>query len=321
MNKLKSILKLCTLTLAAVLTSACALPGLGGSIEGGENITIAMQSSTETQIVGYIVEGMIEHYIDTDAQIVNNLGTSTMSHQAMMNNDANITALKYTGTSLTGELGMDPITDPELALETVVDQFDERFNQTWFPSYGFANTYAFMVSQELADEYGIETISDLEPFASELSAGVDNSWIAREGDGYQAFLDTYQFDFAEVVPMQIGLVYDALQAGEMDVVLGYSTDGRIASYDLIVLEDDKQLFPPYDGSPVVSQQLLAEYPELENVLLKLEGTISSEQMQEMNYTADNNLIEPLVVATQFLEENDYFEDKEPYVEPANKGGQ
>src|SRR5699024_7969252 len=132
----------------------------------------------------------------------------------------------------------------------------------------------------------------------------------REGDGYAAFQSLYGFDFDTTYPMQIGLVYDALQAGSMDVVLGYSTDGRIASYDLVVLEDDLNLFLPYDASPVASKEILEMYPELETILLKLADTLTDDKMQEMNYEVDNNLIEPQKAAYQFLEENNYFENKD-----------
>ncbi|MEK4948309.1 MULTISPECIES: osmoprotectant ABC transporter substrate-binding protein [Carnobacterium] len=311
---MKKIQKIAALFMAAIVLSSCSLPGLGSGFNE-EGITITGGSTTEQQIIGYIVEGMVEHYIDIDAQIVNNLGSSSLNHQALVGGDANVAAIKYTGTSLTGELGRDPITDPEKALELVVDGFAAEFNQKWFPTYGFANTYAFMVTQELADQYNLVTISDLEDVAGELNAGVDSSWIQREGDGYAAFLDTYGFDFNRVYPMQIGLVYNALQAGEMDVVLGYSTDGRIKSYDLVVLEDDKQLFPPYDASPVATFEVLEAYPELNEVLSKLQNSITDEKMQELNYISDNNLIEPKVVADDFLKENNYFESVE-----VNEGG-
>ncbi|MER1954275.1 MAG: osmoprotectant ABC transporter substrate-binding protein [Desemzia incerta] len=309
MNKLKTKKSFLLSLVSAGVLAGCALPGLGSG-SGEEGITVAGVTSTEGLIMSYVVEGMIEHYMDDmDVQVINNLGSSTVSHQALLNGDANIAGVKYTGTSLTGELGEDPITDPEKALEVVVEGFDEKFNQKWFPSYGFANSYAFMVTKETAEEYGLEKISDLEPYALEMNAGVDNSWIEREGDGYDAFLDTYGFDFNRVYPMQIGLVYDALQAGSMDIILGYSTDGRIASYDLVVLEDDLQLFPPYDASPLATNEILEAYPELEGILLRMEGMISEEQMQEMNYEADNNLKEPQVVAEEFLKENNYFEDE------------
>ncbi len=311
---MKKIQRIAALFMAAIVLSSCSLPGLGSGFNE-EGITITGGSTTEQQIIGYIVEGMVEHYIDIDAQIVNNLGSSSLNHQALVGGDANVAAIKYTGTSLTGELGRDPITDPEKALELVVDGFAAEFNQKWFPTYGFANTYAFMVTQELADQYNLVTISDLEDVAGELNAGVDSSRIQREGDGYAAFLDTYGFDFNRVYPMQIGLVYNALQAGEMDVVLGYSTDGRIKSYDLVVLEDDKQLFPPYDASPVATFEVLEAYPELNEVLSKLQNSITDEKMQELNYISDNNLIEPKVVADDFLKENNYFESVE-----VNEGG-
>lgn len=296
-------------TVILLLLAGCGLPGLGGSTSG-KTITVAGVTSTEGRIMNYVVEGMIEHYMeDVDVQLVNNLGSSTVSHQALVNGDADIGGVKYTGTSLTGELGLDPITDPEKALEVVIEGFDKEFDMKWFPSYGFANSFAFMVTKETAEKYDLQNVSDLEPYAAEMVAGADNSWMEREGDGYAAFLNTYGFDFNRVYPMQIGLVYDALQAGKMDIVLGYSTDGRIASYDLVVLEDDLHLFPPYDASPLASHQILENYPELNDILLKLEGAISDEQMQQMNYEADNNLKEPQVVAEEFLEAHHYFEDK------------
>lgn len=308
MNFLKKKKTMALTFISTLALAGCSLPGLGSGTSD-EGITVAGVTSTEGLIMSYVVEGMIEHYMDDmDVQVINNLGSSTVSHQALLNGDANIAGVKYTGTSLTGELGSEPITDPEEALTTVVEGFQTEFDQTWFPSYGFANSYAFMVTQETADEYGLEKISDLEPYAQDMQAGVDNSWINRAGDGYEAFLDTYGFDFNRVFPMQIGLVYDALQAGEMDIILGYSTDGRIASYDLVVLEDDLRLFPPYDASPLATNEVLETHPELEEILLKLEGTITDEQMQEMNYEADNNLKEPQVVAEEFLQENNYFED-------------
>lgn len=305
----KHIKKWLLFPLTSLLLAACSLPGLGASVNN-EGIVITGGTTTEMQLLSYMVRGMVEHYLpDASVDMVNNLGSSTLNHQAMIGGDANVSAVRYTGTSLTGELGMEPLTDPALAFETVVEGFDEQFNQVWFPSYGFANTYAFLVTREFAEENNLETISDLAALAPNLRAGVDNSWMEREGDGYEAFKENYGFDFQRVYPMQVGLVYDALQADEMDIVLGYSTDGRIASYDLVVLEDDLQLFPPYDASPVATKEILEAYPELETILLKLEDTLTDEMMQAMNYEVDNDLVEAQTVAQNFLEANSYFEDK------------
>lgn len=141
----------------------------------------------------------------------------------------------------------------------------------------------------------------------QLVAGVDTAWITREGDGYDGFKEAYDFEFSSILPMQIGLVYDAVNAGKMDIVLGYSTDGRIASYDLVMLEDDRRFFPPYDAAPVVSDEVLKNTPGLKEAMEKLAGTIDTKKMQKLNFEADNDLVEPSVVAERFLKENHYFE--------------
>lgn len=107
----------------------------------------------------------------------------------------------------------------------------------------------------------------MEKHAKDLRVGMDSSWMDRKGDGYPAFKKKeYGYSFGTVRPMQIGLVYDALSSGKLDVAVGYSTDGRISAYDLKVLEDDRRFFPPYDASPLASDQLLKEKPELKPIV-------------------------------------------------------
>ncbi|WP_439442603.1 osmoprotectant ABC transporter substrate-binding protein [Listeria aquatica] len=289
------------------LLSGCSLPGLGGGEEG--TIRVGSLSTTESQIVSNIVKQMIEHDTDLKVELVNNLGSSVVQHQAMVNGDVDITATRYTGTDLVGPLGEEPIKDPKKALTAVKKGFKEKFHQTWFDSYGFANTYAFMVRADTAKKYNLKTISDMRPVQGELTAGVDNSWMQRKGDGYKAFSKDYNIKFKKIFPMQIGLIYTALKDKQMDVALGYSTDGRIPTYNLKVLEDDKKFFPPYDASPLATDKILKEHPEIKTTLNKLVGTISTEEMQRLNYQADGKLKEPSVVAKEFLEKHNYFEDK------------
>ncbi len=312
-NKIKQI-SLLSIMLFAL--SSCTLPGLGGDVRG-DSIVIASGNTTERQIVSEIVSQMISHYDkDIDVEIINNLGSTNLVHQSIMTKNANISGIMYTGTSLTGELEMEPIVDPKEAMDTVVKEYKKRFKQKWYPSYGFENTYAFMVTRKFSEENNITKVSDLEKLAPTLKAGVDTSWIQRKGDGYEDFKRIYGYDFSKVYPMEIGLVYNAVDVGEMDVVLGYTTDGRIQSNDLIVLEDDKRLFPPYDASPVATFDLIKKYPIVDDILLKLEGTIPSDEMQKLNRMADEQLVEPKNVATKFLKDNNYFEDKEPMISEA-----
>lgn len=285
--------------------SGCSLPGLGS---GKDSIKVAGGVTSESQILASIVGGIIEHDLDLPVEIVSNLGSANINHNALLRGDVDIAAPRYTGTDVTGLLQLPAEKDPEKAMALVQKEFYERYHHVYFPSYGFANNFVFMVTKETAEKYDLTTISDLEAVAGDLEAAVDATWLKREADGYPAFIKEYGFDFKRVYPMQIGLVYDALAAGEMDVVLGYSTDGRIGSYDLQILEDDHQFFPSYDASLVATEEILNKYPGLKTTLSKLTGKITTETMQNLNYQADNNLTEPSIVAENFLIENNYFEE-------------
>lgn len=300
--------KIFSIFLCALVLTSCSLPGLGENAK--KDIVIASGNNTEKQVLAEILKQMIEHYYDDlKVDIINNLGSTTLIHTTMLNGDVNISSGMYTGTSLTGELAMDPITDPELAMETVQKGYKERFNRVWFPSYGFANTYAFMVREDYAKEHNLEKISDLVDLKDDMKVGVDTAWMDRKGDGYEDFKKKYGFEFKNIYPMELGLLYSAVKNEEMDAVLGYSTDGRINSYKLILLEDDLQLFPAYDCSPVASQEVLDEHPELENIIMKLIGKIDTVTMQSMNKKGAEDQIEPKYVAKEFLEENNYFENE------------
>ena len=304
LNKIKKLI-LIFLVLPMLLTS-CTLPGLGGNTK--TNVVVATGSNTERQILGEIVKQMIEHHTDLKVSLITNLSSSVLNHIAMLKGDVNVVGGMYTGTALSGELGMEPIKDPKKAEEVVMKEYYKRWERYWYPSFGFDNTYAFMVTKKFAEENNLKKVSDLEKIKDKVSVGVDTAWIKREGDGYKAFQEIYGFKFKTIYPMDIGLVYTALASGEMDVVLGYSTDGKISSYDLVVLEDDKRLFPPYDCSPVASKAIVEKYPEVEEAIMKLVGQIPSETMQELNRQADEDLEMPAKVAENFLKKNNYFED-------------
>ncbi|WP_404450574.1 osmoprotectant ABC transporter substrate-binding protein [Virgibacillus necropolis] len=293
------------LLLALTLLSGCSLPGLSGPAE--KTVTIGTLGTAESAIMGNMVRLMVDHYTDLQTEMITNMGSSTVQHQAMMADEVDITATRYTGTDLVGALGMKPVKDPEKAMKIVKREFEQQFNQTWFDSYGFANSYAFTVTSKLAEKENLKTVSDLKSIASELRLGVDSAWIRRPAVGYDSFIKTYGFEFGRVFPMNIGLVYKAVESGEMDVVLAYTTDGRLEAFDLVTLEDNKHLFPPYDSSPVVRNEVLKKHPELRDIIKKLAGEISTKKMREMNYQANVKMKEPRIVAEEFLEKNNYFE--------------
>lgn len=319
----KMILTIVALTLLV----GCSLPGLGGSARN-DDIVVAGGNTAERRIMAEVLVQMINHYLpELSTNIIDNLGTTMLIVQTITRQDANFSSIMYTGTSLTGELGMPATTDTQEAFQKVIEGYNQQFNAVWFPSYGFANTYAFMVRRDFALEQGITKVSDLEALAADVSVGVDDSWITRQGDGYEDFQKIYGFSFDDIFPMSIGLVYTAVQSGDVDVVLGYSTDGRIDAYDLVLLEDDLALFPPYDASPIITHQILESHPEIEEVILKLENTIDESMIQAMNRQHDEYRVEAAIIAQEFLESNNYFEDKQvvplhqrPLYQPVFEGG-
>ncbi|MEK4536744.1 osmoprotectant ABC transporter substrate-binding protein [Peribacillus sp. FSL K6-1552] len=294
-----------TLLLFSLFISGCSLPGLGSSSE--KTVKIGAQSMTESEILANMIAQLLERNTDLDTKIIKNLGSNFVQQQAMESGDIDVAATRYTGTDLTSVLAQDIEKDPVKAMEIVQKEFKKQFGFKFYDSYGFDNTYAFTISNELAEEKGYKKISDLEKDAGNLRLGVDSAWLKRKEDGYKGFVDTYGLEFGKTYPMQIGLVYDAVKNGQMDIVLAYSSDGRIKVNNLQLLEDDKQYFPPYDCSPVVTKDALERYPEIENQLTKLIGEITTETMQELNYEVDGNLKEPSIVATEFLEAHNYFE--------------
>jgi osmoprotectant transport system permease protein len=187
------------------------------------------------------------------------------------------------------------------------DQFDELqsayedMGMTWTCMYGFENTYGLAVRREIADQYGIETYSDLRAVASSLTFGAEYDFYERE-DGYDALCDTYGFQFGRTMDLDIGLKYQALEEKQIDVMVVFTTDGQLSTADAVVLTDDLDFFPSYLCGNVVRTEVLDQYPELQDVFDELTGRIQNEDMVEMNYEVEVEGKEPRDVAQAFLEE-------------------
>lgn len=314
MKKLK--LTFILMALSLVVLSGCSLPGLGDG-DGKDSVKITATETSETKIMANIEKLMIEHYTNDRIKptIVGNLGSSIIQHNALQRGDVNMSAVRYTGTELTSVLEAPPTKDTKKAMSESQRLFKKKYDQKFYNSFGFENTYAFMVTKEVAEKYHLEKVSDLKKYKDELRLGMDTQWMNRAGDGYPAFQKDYGFKFSSARPMQIGLVYDALKNKKLDVAVGYSTDGRIAAYDLKILKDDRKFFPPYDGSPLATKKLIKDNPKIDKALQKLEGKISTEEMQKLNYEADGKGKEPAVIAEEYVKKHNYFEDD------TKKGGQ
>ncbi|MBI0577388.1 osmoprotectant ABC transporter substrate-binding protein [Neobacillus cucumis] len=279
-----------------VFTLLVSLAGCGKS----DTVNIGSQSFSEQLILSNMVKLLIEDKTDLKAKIVEGLGSTPVVHKAQTKGDIQV-SIRYVGTDLSGTLGMTSFpTDPKESFDLVSKEFEKKYKQTWMQPFGFENTYAFTVRQELADKLHLEKVSDIAPEAGKLSLGTDNAWLERPQDGYPAFEKTYGVKFGKTSPMDIGLVYKAVKNKDVDVVLAYSTDSRLKQYNLKTLTDDKKFFPSYQCATVVSDDLLKKHPDLKGVMSKLSGLIDSKTMTDLNYKADIEKKEPNEIAKEFL---------------------
>ena len=172
----------------------------------------------------------------------------------------------------------------------------------WIGMYGFNNTYGLVVRREIAEEYGLKTYSDLAAVSSRLVFGAEYDFFERE-DGFDALCDTYGLQFKETMDLDIGLKYQALDQGQIDVMVVFTTDGQLSTSDVVVLEDDKQFYPSYLCGNVIRSEVLEEHPELAGVFEKLTGLISDSEMAKMNDEVETKGREPRDVAEEFLQDN------------------
>ncbi|MFM1654300.1 glycine betaine ABC transporter substrate-binding protein [Brevibacillus sp. B_LB10_24] len=282
--------------LGAAMISGCS----GAASSDQDTIVIGPQAITETYTLSYMIKHLIEQDTGLKAEVKEGLANTAIVHQAMQKNEVHISP-RYVGTDITGVLETEDVPrDRKEAFKLVHDAFQEKYKMTWFPSYGFENTYAFTVRKDIADKLHLVKVSDLKPYSKDMKLGTDNGWLERPLDGYPAFKKVYGIEFGSTSPMDIGLVYKAVRNADVDVVLAYSTDARLKEYNLKTLEDDQNFFPPYEICTVANNSILEKHPELKDVLNKLVGLIDSETMTELNYQVDVKQMEPSEVAKNFL---------------------
>ena len=168
------------------------------------------------------------------------------------------------------------------------------------PSLGFNNTFALVVRGEDARRLNLKTVSDAVPQATRWRAGFGYEFMERP-DGYAGLAQTYGLRFADSPRiLDLGLLYRALLDRQVDLVAGNSTDGLLAARDLVILEDDKHYFPPYDAVPVVREDTFVRHPEVRAAIADLAGKISDAEMRKMNYAVDGEHRDATEVAREFL---------------------
>ncbi|MGH2562515.1 MAG: glycine betaine ABC transporter substrate-binding protein [Thermomicrobiales bacterium] len=284
-------------------------------------VTVGSKQFTEQEIVGQMLALLLEN-AGYEVERKLQLGGTLIVHEALLSGDVGA-YVEYTGTGLITILGLSlPAATPGAGASPVADaaatpaaggmvgvdavydivkaEYQSQFNVVWLDPLGFNNTYTLAVRPGMATELGLQTISDLEAHAGDMTFGATQEFLTRP-DGLPGMTAAYGFEFGDAVGMDEGIVYQALDSEEVDVISAFATDGRIPALGLVLLEDDLGFFPPYFAAPVVRQDLLDEDPAIANVLNAMAGMIDDQTMADLNFQVDDGGEEAEDVARTFLE--------------------
>ena len=245
----------------------------------------------------YMMKYLIEQETDLTVDVTEGVGGGVANIQPAMEKGEFDFYPEYTGTGWNAVLKEESLYD-----ESMFDQLQagyEKLGMTWTGMLGFNNTFGIAVTRAVAEEYGLRTFSDLAAVSQNLTFGAEYDFFERE-DGYDALRDVYGMEFADTMDLDIGLKYDAINQGKIDVMNIFTTDGQLAASDITVLEDDKGLYPSYMCGFVVREEILERYPELQGVFDKVTGVLSDAEMAEMNYQVETEGVAPEEAASEFL---------------------
>jgi osmoprotectant transport system substrate-binding protein len=260
---------------------------------------VGSKNFTEQLLLGELLAQYLEglHMATVDRRFY--LAGTYICQQALLAGRIDL-YVEYTGTALAAVL-KEPIPDDHSHVAQIVRQlYAERFGLQVLPSLGFDNSFAIVMRGEDARRLGVTKLSQLGALSSQLRMGVGYEFLERE-DGYKGLVRRYGLNFRESPRvMDLGLLYRALESRQVDVIAGSNTDGLIAALGLVVLEDDKRYFPPYEAVPIVRGDMLQKYRALGPALDRLHGTISAQEMRNMNYEVDGKKRDAADVARAFL---------------------
>src|SRR5512146_1717223 len=283
----------------AFITGAGALL-LAGCTSRDRRVSIGTKNFTEQLVLGEILAQMIEHRTHLPVERRFYLAGTYICQQAILAGRIDM-YVEYTGTALTAILKQPPQSDRTKVFEVVKQLYLRRFRLTVLPSLGFDNSFAMVMRSNEAKQNNLRTLSDLAAVAPRMRMGVGYEFLERP-DGYKGLVERYGLHFAEAPRvMDLGLLYRALQAKQVDIVAGSNTDGLIAALGLVVRADDKHYFPPYEAVPIVRPEVLERHPPVRVALNALTQKISAQDMRQLNYAVDGEKKDAGQVVSEFLD--------------------
>jgi osmoprotectant transport system substrate-binding protein len=305
-KKLIRIITVLSILSMTVLAAGCGNAGSTGGTSKGDTVVIGSKNFTEHVIDGNMIADLLEAHTDLNVVRKLNLGGTSVCSEAIKKGSANNGIdiyLEYTGTGLVDILKMPLVTNKDEAYNKVKKAYNDKLDIDWLKPWGMNNTYTLAVKKDFAEKNNLETISDLAKIGNKLKLGCSMEFIDRP-DCYASIQKKYGFKFKDADTMDVGVRYTAIDNDEVQVIDPYATDGLILSHDLKILKDDKHAFPPYDGAPIVRDDVLKKHPEIADVLNKMANNVTDEEMQKLNYRVDEEGEDASKVAKDYLESKD-----------------
>ncbi|MFD2612399.1 ABC transporter permease/substrate-binding protein [Paenibacillus gansuensis] len=266
----------------ALIAAALVVFPLFRGAGGGGNLVIGGKLGSEPEILINMYKLLIEQESDLKVELKPGLGKTSFVFSALQSGDIDIYP-EFTGTIVSTFLKEKAVsTNSEEVYEQARKGILRTNRMVLMQPMKYNNTYALAVPKSLAETFKLKTISDLGRVSSEIRAGFTLEFSDRE-DGYLGLQKLYGLRLANLKTMEPKVRYSAVQSGDVNLVDAYSTDSELQQYNMITLEDDKKLFPPYQGAPLLKKETLEKYPELGRILNKLADHITNEEMSRMNY--------------------------------------
>lgn len=269
----------------------------------GDTITLAGKLGSEPSIITNMYKILIEDETDDTVDVKDGMGKTSFLFNALKSDDID-GYLEFTGTVL-GELTKEDLKSKkeDAVYQQAKQSLEKKYDMTMLKPMKYNNTYALAVKKDFAKENNIKTIGDLKKVEDKIKPGFTMEFNDRP-DGYKAVSKAYGLNLSNVKKMEPKLRYIAVEKDNINLIDAYSTDAELKQYDMVVLKDDKHVFPPYQGAPMFKEKFLKQHPEIKKPLNKLEGKISDEEMQEMNYKVTVKNEDPYNVAKHYLEKED-----------------
>lgn len=304
---LSVLVLLLSFALVACGSGAGGTGGTGSSGDGDGSgaskprVSIGSKNFTEQLLIGEMYALLLEeHGYPVERKL--NLAGTLVAHEALVAGEIDLYP-EYTGTGLLNMLEMDVMSDPKAVYDTVKEEYAKRWDLVWLDPAPMNNTQAIAVTRETAEQYDMWTLSRMAELAPQLELAAVPEFTERS-DGLKGLQEVYGgFEFAKVSLVDYGIKYRALVNKQADVTVAFGTDGEIKGYDLVIMEDDKGLWPPYQVAPVVRQDLLDKDADIARILNSVADLLTDAAMQDLNWRVDGEKLEYADVAAEFLKEH------------------